>query len=345
MSKDSIDKVVKEGVGVLDFEPPVTAWASTGCTLLDLAISNQLPGGFPAGRITHLFGAESSAKSVLAAEAIGSVQRQGGIGYFADAEQTFDSGRASLVYGVDVEDDSFRYSTPTILEELFDVSIRNAQKECIENDIPLSMMVVDSLAALPSGKEIEETKGERLKLADMKGYGASRAKTLSTAFRTNQSSFCESNLGMVFVDQTRANLSSPWGGTTTSSGQAIKFYSSVRIDLVCVKQLVNKHKKNIGIIVRAKVVKNKTAPPKREIKFMLTYDYGIDDIGSNLMFLKAELDKSSKSHTFAGHKGSLEVVSKAVEENELEEDLRMAVWEVWKEVYKVPERLPKKRVR
>ena len=155
---------------------PITHWLSTGCTILDLAIADKLPGGFPAGRISHLYGAESTAKTVLAAEPLGSAQRQGGKAYMVDAEWTFDMDRATRYYGLDVADpEKWSISRPSTVEELFDVQIPDAIDEIVE--LPVAAMAVDSLSALPSSAE-EESMGK------LKGYGATRARRLSTAFRT-----------------------------------------------------------------------------------------------------------------------------------------------------------------
>jgi RecA/RadA recombinase len=108
---------------------PVQDWLSTGCTLLDLAIADRLPGGFPAGRISHIIGQESTAKTVLLTEILGSAQCQKGKAYFADAEHTFDFSRAEL-FGVDVNASyAWQYFTPSSIEELFDEYIQGAIDE------------------------------------------------------------------------------------------------------------------------------------------------------------------------------------------------------------------------
>ena len=156
---------------------PVEKWLSTGCTLLDLAIADRLPVGFPVGRVSHVYGKESTAKSVLAQEPLGSVQRQGGKAFFADAEFTLDTGRAQSIFGIDTTDEEkWHYSTPSSVEILFDTDIAGALASIEEEEIELAAMSIDSLSSLPS----ETEKNEEL---DKAGYGTIRARQLSRAFR------------------------------------------------------------------------------------------------------------------------------------------------------------------
>lgn len=325
---------------------PIKGWVSTGCTVLDLAIADQLPGGFPAGRISHVFGRESTAKTVLATEPLGSVQRKGGIAYFEDSELSFDLSRAAL-FGVDVEnEDLWRYKTPQSIEELFDEDIAEAIEEA--ESMPISMMSVDSLTALPSAAEIgnDLTKQE---------YGTLRAKQLSRAFRNYWGRLGQSGLAILFVDQAKADLSNPFSRgrkDTVAGGRALKFFSSVRIELKHFGAVKNSKKRVVGVDIGFKLVKNKVGPPFREGSFRLYFDYGIDDVTTNLQWLKQEIlpkARGKKAYKLGemglddDFAGSLDETVEYVEANNLEGELREVVEAVWKEVYAPNERKAKVR--
>ncbi len=133
---------------------PVSQFCSTGCTILDLAIADKLPGGFAVGRISHVYGVESSAKTVLAQEPLGAAQRAGGEAWLVDAEQTFDYERASI-FGLDTSE-RFHYVNTSCIEDLFDEVIIGALKGRNVSSPP-GAIAIDSLSALPSKVEIEES--------------------------------------------------------------------------------------------------------------------------------------------------------------------------------------------
>jgi recombination protein RecA len=335
-------QIAKEAEFLRQLGPPMQ-WLSTGCTILDLAIADQLPGGFPGGRISHIYGKASTAKTVIVSEPLGSAQRQGGKAFFRDAEFTFDFDRAAL-FGVDVTDEErWSYGRPSTIENLFDGHISDAV-DGLEEEGPPSVMAIDSLSALPSKAE------EEAKLEDVK-YGTSRAKQLSTAFRKYIWKLNQKNLAVIFVDQSRVNITKTFGDKeTVSGGEALKFYASTRIQLKHKGDIKNRFKKAIGINIGFKVVKNKVAPPFRSGEFRLLFDVGIDDIGSNLDWLKEsrclveKMERKPATWFFdEQHFKTLDLAIKHVEDNDMEALLRQQVWDVWKVLYTPVQRKPKRR--
>jgi recombination protein RecA len=325
-------------------EPPVTHYLSTGCTILDLAIADRYPGGFGAGRISHIVGPESSAKSVLVAEPLGSAQRQGGKAYMVDAENTFDFGRAGL-FGLDGKKLIY-YGTEDDLtiESLFDGILPEVMGDC-SNSGP-NAIGIDSLSSITSDVESEEK-------LDQGTYGTSRPKALSKAFRRDLRKFSKANLGLIFIDQTRQNIQATgWGKNYTfSGGEALKFYASTRLYVKKEANILNKHKKVVGVEIGFKVEKNKIAPPFRDGCFSLIFDYGIDDIRTNILWLKENsafdnYGPKSRGFMLPGVDKSFQSLSKAidyVEQEGMERELVDFVVEYWHFVYSKTER--KRRVR
>jgi recombination protein RecA len=342
--REVVDEICREDLA------PCTQWLSTGCSLLDLAIANRLPGGFGVGRVSHIYGEEAAAKSVLVQEALGSAQRQGGIAYYEDAEQTLDLERASL-FGLDVQK-SWRYQVPTSVEELFDDHIKNILKDRRSNSKP-GAVGIDSLSALPSKVEQEEKLGNT-------GYGVSRAKIISAAFRKYLAEVSRKNLALIFVDQERDNVGVMYGDSSTvSGGRALKFYASTRVQVHLKKKILNSRGIAIGVVITFNVVKNKIAPPYRSGELRVIFDYGVDDIGSSLEWLrehdieqysvlsKEEREKKeerTRYYLFGEHKEKgLEAMTRLIEEKHYEDQLRQRLETVWREVYRTPSRAAKKR--
>ena len=333
---------------------PCTHFFSTGCTLLDLGMADQLPGGFGGGRISHVYGKESTTKSVLMTEAMGSAQRQGGKAFCEDAELTFDFPRAKI-FGVDVSDDSkWGYACPTSLEDLWDNHVAKIVAGRSRKS-PHGIVGVDSLSALPSIKELDGTLGE-------KSYGMSRAKIQSEAFRKYLHTVNDVNLAMLFIDQTRTNVNVTYGDKSTfSGGDALRFYASTRVKLTYTGKILNSHKVPVGVEIKFNVVKNKIAPPFREGKFRLLFEFGICDVSSNLVWLKewdkeeyaseksskkeeGEKERKKAAYVFGGEKKkSLAAMVEFVEEAGLEDVLRDRVESVWHEVHSTRSRKEKKR--
>jgi len=321
---------------------PVRNYLSSGCTLLDLAIANRLPGGFPAGRISQIYGDESTAKSVLAAEALGSAQRQGGFASMNDTEGTWDEQRATDLHDVKQANEKiWNYTADTrSIEDLFDVYFKNLIEKIKDVEAP-SCAVVDTLSALPSMAELagELSKGS---------YGTSRPLKLSMAFRKYINDFNRTNLGVVFIDQTRDNVGVTFGDTkTTSGGRAVKFYASVRVVLSYEEKIKNSKEKVVGVKLGFFIKKNKIAPPFREGTFRVLFDYGIDDVGSSLEWLHHN-DPAGKKEKWEVSvlkiaSNGLNGLAKKVEEGNLEKDLAKEVQRIWNIVYAPSDR--KKRVR
>ncbi len=345
-------KRTKEFMDVDDFSlleksAPVEKYFSTGCTILDLAIADRLPGGFPAGRISQIWGGESSSKSVLVAEALGSAQRQKGIAFLIDSEATFDMERARRLFGVNIKKLKKRYFSPvemekvltieTMFEDIFPKAIIEAQKI-----LHPCLLGVDSLSAISSSVEQDER-------IDDNTYGATRAKGLSLGFRKLSWKITNSGLSLLFVDQTRQKLNASWGDKDTrSGGNALGFYASARIKTTKVGNILNKHKQTIGVIVGFKVDKNKIAPPFRTGEFRILFDYGIDDIGTNISFLMKHDKKfmSGKWIKLPGMKkksDGLDTAIKDVEDNNLEEILIEKVYKVWRKIYQTNDRKLRRR--
>jgi len=327
--------------------PPVSDYLSTGCTLLDLAISDTYPGGFGAGRINHLWGTESSSKSVLVAEILGAAQRKGGKATLIETEGTFDESRAEDLFGVDtrklkyISPEKGNIKTELSIEYLFDELLTKMEDEAAKTKAPC-VGAVDSLSAIPSMPEIERGMGEAT-------YGTDRAQALSRGFRKHVWRMNRSGLGMVFVDQSRDKIAG-FGGKTFSGGNALRFFASTRVMTQVVKTLINKHKKPIGIRVKAKIEKNKIAPPYREIEFIIRFDYGIDDIATNLDWLKQNdptVPKKGNVYVIPGvkKKGTgLASATKIVEAEQAEEALIERLVKVWHMVYSDDdERIPRRR--
>ncbi len=335
-AKSEVEKTSEKASELISLAE-VTEWCQTGCTVLDLAIANLFPGGIPIGRIITFFGGNSTCKSVLAALILGYAIRSGRIAHYADVEHTLDE-RFAKLFGYEPNKSILSY--PNTLEEMFDDWIAGAiykdQKKGTYDTKP-KVMVADTVAALPAQVELEK------KMSDSQAR-APRAKQLSLGFRKYIKALSESNTTLVFMDQTRTDMNSPWGGETVSGGKSPLFYPSVRVHLKSDGKVVNKADKVIGIWTKFIVKKNKVGPPFREGRFKVLFDHALDDIGSNIYFLseaqngpKEAKKKTTKIEIF-GEEHAFGYWVQKVEDENLEEDLRQAVWEKWQEVYQTEKR-------
>lgn len=334
-------KVKKSPSQMLAIEelPPVTHYLSTGCTILDLAIAGRLPGGFGAGRISHIIGSESSGKSIIALEPLGSAQRQGGYATFIDAEMTLDLVRAKNLFGINTDELKYISTEETdnlTIDYIFDNIVPILEEAASDTKNP-SAVTIDSLSAIPSNIEIEED-------LDKGGYGVSRAKILSKCFRKHIWKLSKSNLGMIFVDQTRQNIGVTFGKQHTfSGGEALKFYASTRLFTKHESEIKNKHGIAIGINVSFKVEKNKIAPPFRKGSFRVLFDYGIDDIGTSIMFLKETRGDKGTYTVLKESFKSLDSAISFIEDNNFEVSLQNEVYDIWREVHEKSERKARER--
>ena len=246
----------------------------TGSIGLDLALG---VGGYPRGRIIEIYGPESSGKTTLAITAIAEAQKRGGIAAFIDAEHAFDRFYAEKL-GVDV--DNLWISQPDNGEQALQIADQLISSSAID------ILVVDSVAALTPKKEIEGDMGDS-------AVGL-QARLMSQALRKLTATISKTNTCCIFINQLREKIGVMFGNPeTTTGGNALKFYASVRIDVRRVTQLKD-GEEALGNRTRVKVVKNKMAPPFKKAEFDIVYGEGISKVGE-VIDLGVEYNVISKS--------------------------------------------------
>ncbi len=285
----------------------------TGSLSLDLALG---VGGVPRGRVVEVYGPESGGKTTIALHIVAQAQKMGGTAAFIDAEHALDPQYAKAL-GVDI--DNLLVSQPDTGEQALEIA------ELLVRSGGVDVIVIDSVAALVPRAEIEGEMGDSLP--------GLQARLMSQALRKLTGILSKSNCTMIFINQVREKIGVMYGNPeTTTGGRALKFYASVRLDIRRIGQPIKVGNDSVANNVKIKVVKNKVAPPFREVEVQIYFGKGIDQL-SDLVNLAVNLDiieKAGSWFSYSGERigqGKEKVVEHIGANPAIEEEIRKKVFE------------------